>query len=398
MDLLDRLQAVENALGRVKLVEKGPRIIDLDILAYNDESVQNDRLVVPHRLMWEREFVLRPLRDIAAKLTHPDSSKSLFECLEALDNTGTPISPLTPLTKSMAIRSLDSRQRTHIMSILNLTPDSFSDGGANTPTDTEALKAKILAHIAAGATIIDIGGQSSRPNAPVISAEEELSRILPAIRMAKSLPEACNIAISVDTYRASVASAAVEAGADIINDISAGLLDPDMFPTIAHLGCTYIMTHMRGTPATMQNAENTTYHDPFPNTVSTELRDRRLAAENAGIRRWRIILDPGFGFAKTTEQNLALLGRLGQIRSRRDNATFPWLVGTSRKRFIGDVTGVDDAADRVGGTAATVALAVLGGAQIVRVHDVEAMRQVVLMVEAVVKERVRPPRSGSSVE
>lgn len=268
------------------------------------------------------------------------------------------------------------------MSILNVTPDSFSDGGVNQTTDTEALKATIASHIAAGATIIDVGGQSSRPNAPDITAEEEIARILPAIAAIKSLPQAKNIAISVDTYRASVAEAAINAGAHIINDISAGLLDPEMLPTIARLGCTYIMMHMRGTASTMQSAENTFYPAGVIKGIKKELFARVRVAIQAGIRRWRIILDPGLGFAKTVEQNVEILRKFPELRdSSGQFKSIPWLVGSSRKGFIGKITGVAEAKDRVGGTAATVTAAIQGGAEIVRVHDVEEMVQVVKMAD-----------------
>lgn len=291
--------------------------------------------------------------------------------------------PLTPLgTGLRPLRSLDPKRRTRVMSILNVTPDSFSDGGKNQSNDLDTLRATILANIAAGATIIDIGGQSSRPNAEDVSAEEELSRIIPAIELIKSLPEAQGIAMSIDTYRAAVAEAAINAGAHIINDISAGLLDPDMLPTIGRLGCTYIMMHMRGTPATMQNEINTSYPDGLLPTIAFELICRLQAAQKAGIRRWRIILDPGIGFAKTVEQNIELLQRFGDLRDWPELRTYPWLVGTSRKGFIGKVTGVTDAKDRVSGTAATVTAAVQGGAEIVRVHDVKEMGEVVRMADA----------------
>lgn len=268
------------------------------------------------------------------------------------------------------------------MSILNVTPDSFSDGGFNRSTEQDALRATIAEHIAAGATIIDIGGQSSRPNADDISAEEEIARILPAIEAVKSLPAAADITISVDTYRAAVAEAAVAAGAHIINDISAGQLDPDMLPTIAKLGCTYVMMHMRGTPHTMQSEGNTSYPNGLISTIAAELQQRLAEAQKAGIRRWRIILDPGIGFAKTVDQNLELLQQFGQLRHSGGLETYPWLVGSSRKGFIGKVTDVEKASERLAGTAATVTAAVQGGAEIVRVHDVLEMARVVKMADA----------------
>lgn len=294
-----------------------------------------------------------------------------------------PVTPLGP--EGQTLRALDPRRSTRIMSILNVTPDSFSDGGVNDPSSVSALTATIKAHIAAGATIIDIGGQSSRPNAKDITADEELARVLPAIRAIKSLPDASHVTISVDTYRAAVAEAAVAAGAHIVNDISAGLLDPAMLPTVARLGCTYAMMHMRGTPATMQDPSNTTYPGPggVVAGVAAELADRVRAAQAAGIRRWRMILDPGVGFAKTVGQNLELLTGLNELRTAHPLLRgLPWLLGTSRKSFIGAVTGSKNPLDRVWGTAATVTAAVQGGADIVRVHDVAEMAQVVQVADA----------------
>lgn len=270
------------------------------------------------------------------------------------------------------------------MSILNTTPDSFSDGGSHQPEEVDALRATVATHIAAGATIIDIGGQSSRPGAPDVSAKEEIARVLPAIAAVKSLSEAGNITISIDTYRASVAEAAVKAGAHVINDISAGSLDPDMLSTVARLGCTYIMMHMRGNPSTMNSPENCTYENGLvERVVRSELYTRVNAAVKAGVRRWRIISDPGIGFAKTQEQNLELLRNLHFTRSiRQPFKKLPMLVGTSRKGFIGNIIGVKEAKNRVWGTAATVTQAVAGGADIVRVHDVAEMAQVVKMADA----------------
>lgn len=271
--------------------------------------------------------------------------------------------------------------QTLVMSILNTTPDSFSDGGDNKPADVEALKQTVQSHVASGAKIIDIGGQSSRPNAPDISADEEISRIHPAIEAIKSCPGAGNVAISVDTYRAPVAKAAIEAGAHIVNDISSGTLDPDMFSTVAKLGCTYIMMHMRGDPSNMQSEYHCSYPNGLLRSIASELRERIGLAEDAGIRRWRMILDPGIGFSKTHVQNLELLKGMPELRRMLKN--FPWLVGSSRKGFIGATTGVKEPKDRIWGTAATVAAAVQGGANVVRVHDVAEMATVVKMADAI---------------
>ena len=286
----------------------------------------------------------------------------------------------TPLGVGCAqLNPVDRTKRTHLMSILNVTPDSFSDGGDNMSTGPEALRATVARHIAEGATIIDIGGQSSKPNATDITSEEEIARILPAIEAIKSLPEASGVAISIDTYRAAVAEAAINAGAHIVNDISAGVLDPDMLPTVARLGCTYIMMHMRGTPATMQSEEHCSYPDGLLDTIYHELDTRVTAAQAAGIRKWRIILDPGIGFAKTQEQNLTILRTIQTKRQLQ----WPFLIGPSRKGFIGNITGVELAKDRVFGTAAAVTAAVRAHFDVVRVHDVKEMAQVVKMADAI---------------
>jgi 2-amino-4-hydroxy-6-hydroxymethyldihydropteridine diphosphokinase/dihydropteroate synthase len=231
-----------------------------------------------------------------------------------------------------------------------------------------------------------------------VTAEEEINRVLPAIAAIKSLPEAEGIAISVDTYRAAVAEAAVNAGAHIINDISAGALDPQMLSTVARLGCTYIMMHMRGTPATMQSPENCTYKN-LRVDIARELESRIALANKAGVRSWRIILDPGIGFAKTQAQNVSLLrvpflpknsafyknGRAAE----KYLARIPQLVGCSRKGFIGNITGVAEPKDRIFGTATAVTASIQGGADIVRVHDVQEMVQVARMADAIYRVPVK---------
>lgn len=286
---------------------------------------------------------------------------------------------MTPLRGvSHTLTPLLHNRKTQVMAILNLTPDSFSDGGKN---DLTNLRDTVLRHIRDGATILDVGGQSTAPGRPEVTAQEEASRVVPAIELIRSLPEACNIAISVDTYRAFVAEKAIASGADIINDVSAGLLDPDMFSTVARLGKTICLMHMRGTPQTMMDL--TSYEGGLIPTIASELLQRISAAEAAGIRRWRIILDPGIGFAKTADQNLELLRCLDELRAWPGLGGLPWLVGSSRKSFIGKVTGSEEPSNRIWGTAATMAAAVQGGADMVRVHDVSEMAKVTAMADAI---------------
>lgn len=277
------------------------------------------------------------------------------------------------------LRPLKSNRETQIMGILNMSPESFSDG---------SIKKRFMSHMqrfpTAGVRIIDIGGQSSAPGTPDVSADEEIHRITPVIQYLSKMRSGQGwgeFAISVDTYRAAVAQAAIGAGADIINDISAGQLDCDMLPTMAKLEKTVCLMHMRGTPSTMNGLAD--YPDGLIPTIAKELLARVAAAEEAGIRRWRIILDPGIGFAKTFADNIEILRSLDELREWPGLKGMPWLVGSSRKKFIGSVTGIEEPHLRDWGTAATVAAAIQGGADIVRVHRMYDMLQVAKMSDAI---------------
>ena len=292
-----------------------------------------------------------------------------------------PLFPITPLSPSSTpiVSELPTRN-THLMGILNLTPDSFSDGGTHQP-DPSALLATLRTFVENGATIIDVGGQSSRPGAADVSAEEEAARILPAISMMRSNPEFESVVISVDTYRASVAEAAVKAGAHIVNDVSGGLLDSEMLPTVARLGCTIILGHMRGTPLTMTKL--TDYEPSVIQVVGEELMARFRAAEKAGIYRWRIILDPGIGFAKNGPHNLEILRNFKKLRDTEGLKGLPWCVGSSRKGFIGKITGVELPKDRIVGSAMCVAAAIQGGVEIIRAHDIKETAEAIKMADAI---------------
>ena len=291
------------------------------------------------------------------------------------------------------IRALQSTRKTCVMAIVNLTPDSFSDGGVNLPAEgkednskPKQLYQRILTFADKGARIIDIGGQSTAPGTEQVTDAEEISRILPfVLQLNDQRRFRKKIAISIDTYRSSVAKAldevGNEGGIDIINDVSAGQMDPNMLSTVARLGKTIVLMHMRGTPETMNS--HTSYPDGLIPTIAKELLERIAAAEAAGIYRWRIILDPGIGFAKNQDQNLEILRRFDELRDWPGLRGLPWLLGSSRKNFVGQITGVKTPAQRGWGSAATVAAAVQGGADIVRVHDVVQMVQVVKMSDAI---------------
>ncbi|KAK9458157.1 Dihydropteroate synthase-like protein [Dipodascopsis uninucleata] len=395
-ELLRACQDVEkNALGRVKLIDKGPRTIDLDILLYDDTTVRDGEILsIPHLLMLEREFVLRPLVEIAGNYIHPVTTLSIKEHFEHICPPSDPsksdlVSVVPLLREGKPSRQLvfdtvqHKRTPTGIMAILNVTPDSFSDGGSYLSDDEIISVARQF--IKDGAIIIDIGGQSTNPKSTNPGPDIELSRVLPAIKLLRSLPEFDDVAISVDTYYASVAEGAINAGADIINDVSAGLLDPDMLTTAAKLDVPIILMHMRGTPQTMSKLTKYKDNDVISG-VAEELATRVREAERAGIKRWNIILDPGIGFAKNQIQNLALIRELKRLRiSRPEFEGLPWLLGSSRKKFVGDITGVKEPRDRVLGTGATVVSCIAGGADIIRVHDVKEMEEVVKMADAIYK-------------
>lgn len=258
------------------------------------------------------------------------------------------------------------------MGVLNVTPDSFSDGGLY--LDPGAAVKHALEMVDEGADLVDIGAESSRPGAEPVAEAEELRRLIPVVReVCRRVP----VPVSVDTTKAEVARQALDAGAAIINDITALLADPAMAGTVAKAGAGLVLMHMQGTPQTMQRAPR--YGDIVAE-VREFLRARMQAAVEAGIAADQILLDPGIGFGKNLGQNLVLLDRLDAFRTLGP----PILVGVSRKAFIGEVLG-RRAGDRLLGTAAAVAAAVLRGASMVRVHDVRAMQDIVRVIDAIQK-------------
>ncbi len=266
----------------------------------------------------------------------------------------------------------DPHRRVLVMGVLNVTPDSFSDGGRFCTADAAIERAEQIA--SEGAEIIDIGGESTRPGALPVSPDEQIRRIIPVLRSAAGrLP----ILFSVDTTSSEVAEAALDAGAVMVNDISAATFDANMLPLVARRQVPIILMHMKGNPATMQQAPS--YSDVI-GEVSAFLRERIDAAEALGVDPGKILLDPGIGFGKTLEHNLALLRRQGELLSLNR----PLVIGTSRKKFIGTITSAPEPTDRLAGTLATTAWAVANGAGIVRVHDVEANVKVVRMIGAIV--------------
>ncbi|MGA8213280.1 MAG: dihydropteroate synthase [Candidatus Sulfotelmatobacter sp.] len=282
---------------------------------------------------------------------------------------------------SLGKRALELGKRTLIMGIVNVTPDSFSDGGLY--LDSEKATAHAIRLLDEGADIIDVGGESTRPGASVaVTGEEELRRVLPVITaLRRQRPDAV---ISVDTYKASVARSAAAAGAEIVNDVSGLRWDPQMAGTIAEIKCGAVLMHMRGRPEQWRNL-------PPPGDivllVKRELREWVEAAVRAGVRRERIALDPGFGFGKNFEQNYPLLARFQDLQS----LGFPLLAGTSRKSFLGRTLAKDGkdapAADRLYGNLAAHTALILKGAHILRTHDVRAAVDAARVTDAILEAR-----------
>ena len=293
-----------------------------------------------------------------------------------------PITPLRPHDLRVGDRVLPTSTRCLVMGVLNVTPDSFSDGGRF--LDHHAAVAHAVTMAAEGADLIDVGGESTRPGASYVDERTELERVLPVI---EELAAASDVPISVDTRKSSVARAALAAGAGMVNDVSAGRDDPDLLGVAADAKAPVVLMHMRGTPATMQ--DNPTYTDVV-GEVERFLAERCDAARAAGVPHDGLVLDPGIGFGKRDEHNYALLGEL----ARFTRLGHPVLVGTSRKGFVGRALALPRH-ERLEGTAATVVWAVERGARIVRVHDVRHMVRTVRMTEALLHRRAEGAAGGA---
>jgi dihydropteroate synthase len=251
------------------------------------------------------------------------------------------------------------------MGVVNVTPDSFSDGGLFLDAGSATAHGRELA--AAGADILDVGGESTRPGAEAVGAEVELERVQPVVAALAGDAQRGGPSVSIDTSKASVARAALDAGAGWVNDVTALRADPELAGLCADRGCEVVLMHMLGSPRTMQDAPR---YDDVVDDVRSFLAARIEAAVDAGIAEARIWIDPGIGFGKTLEHNLELLRRLGELRELGR----PLVVGTSRKRFLGAITG-REVGERLGATVAANTLALAAGAEVFRVHDVAEARQ-----------------------
>ncbi|KAG4116335.1 hypothetical protein ERO13_D12G163500v2 [Gossypium hirsutum] len=364
-ELLGVLKTIERNMGRSGGIRYGPRPIDLDILFYGKYQIGSDILTVPHERIWERPFVMAPLMDLLGLVINSDT----VACWHSLSTDSDGLFGLWDKLGGESLIGKEGMKR-----VLPIRNHLWEWSKKTSVMD-----------------IIDIGAQSTRPMASRISAEEELDRLIPVLEAVLEMPEMEEKLVSVDTFYSDVASEAVKKGAHLVNDVSAGQLDPNMLKMVASLDVPYIAMHMRGDPTTMQSRDNLQYSDVC-SQVASELFSRVEDAELSGVPAWRIILDPGIGFSKKTEHNLDILTGLPVIRSeiaKRSLAAShaPLLIGPSRKRFLGEICNRPAAGERDPATIASVTAGIFGGANIVRVHNVRDNVDAVKVCDAMLKER-----------
>ncbi|MDQ0394061.1 dihydropteroate synthase [Labrys monachus] len=356
-DLLRLLLDVEKQFGRERSERNASRTLDLDLVAYGQEEIATPELTLPHPRMAERAFVLAPLADIAPDWRHPATGRTVRAMLAEADTSNVRALRAVPL----------------LMGVVNVTPDSFSDGGHFSTADRAIAHA--LALMNDGADILDIGGESTRPGSEPVDPDAEWARIGPVIEAVAGEARQRHRLVSVDTRHARTMARAIAAGATMINDITA-LADPESRRVLAGSDVPVILMHMQGEPRSMQI--NPVYDDVVED-VSDELRRDCDRAVESGIDASRLWLDPGLGFGKTLEHNLALLDATPRLRA----LGYPVLIGASRKSLIGRVDRDGPAAGRIGGSVAAAIAAAARGADAVRVHDVAETRQALAVWSAV---------------
>jgi dihydropteroate synthase/2-amino-4-hydroxy-6-hydroxymethyldihydropteridine diphosphokinase len=390
-DLHSATLQIEKEVGRTQTYRNGPRVIDIDLLYSSSGEFKSDRLTLPHPRIKERAFVLLPLGEITKNLFF-DSNQLVSNEIEQIDQeeiAGVKVyanSPLASLQQFLdfAKASLSFKNKTLIMGIINVTPDSFSQDGIM--QDSKAVLDLALTQASQmlenGADLLDIGGESSRPGSTPISTQEEIDRTAPII---EAISKAFSVPVSVDTYKAAVAEAALKAGAQIVNDIWALRADPNMAKIIADYNASVVLMHNSSqiNAVIKDSVIGTSYaatncgHDIL-DTVRNSLRESITLALTGKIKINKIILDPGFGFGKSLDQNLQMLKDFAVFKE----LGFPLLSGTSRKSFIGQLSGLA-VNDRLEGSLASAIIAAMNGANIIRVHDVKETRRVLEILDAV---------------
>jgi dihydropteroate synthase/2-amino-4-hydroxy-6-hydroxymethyldihydropteridine diphosphokinase len=381
--LLERSKAIERRLGRQEGQRWGPRLIDIDLIFYGDRVDDGVQLTIPHPRFHERAFVLTPLVEIAADYRDPRSGQTVAELAQQVNQTSAKrlTGPTSRLRKPIWFAW---GVKTYVMGIVNVTPDSFSGDGLAEHKDFVAAAVR-QAHkfVAGGADMLDVGGESTRPGSRPVAVDEERRRVEQVV---SALRAEIDVPISVDTYKVNVAETALAAGADWINDVWGLRMDPEMARLAAKVGCPLVLMHNRSKPKSVDQQKRLggryvgIHYNDLITDIKHELNQSLDEALTAGVSKDRIVVDPGIGFGKTVSQNLRLLNELDAFKE----LGYPILLGSSRKSFIG--YSLDLPLDeRVEGTAATVAIGIDRGADIVRVHDVEAMVRVARMTDEIVR-------------
>jgi len=384
-ELLVFLKQIEKEVGRVPSIRNGPRAVDLDILFYDKLILKTENLIIPHPRIAERRFVLEPLNDIAKNLVHPTKQQTINTLLKILKHN--PSESYNKVSRVMPIRNQLWKwdEKTYLMGILNATPDSFSDGGKYNTLETGLAHAKEM--VENQVDIIDIGGMSTRPfSDDGVTEEEELRRVIPLIKAIRAEEWGKDIPISVDTFRAEVALQSIEAGADLINDVTGGVGDAKMFEVMAKTDVPVCLMHMRGTPKTMQL--NCEYKNGVVKEIEEVMADRISTAQQVGVRQWNVILDPGLGFSKDVDQNFEIVrGMKTLVGEDSLLANMPTLVGPSRKSFIGKTLNQPEPMKRVWGTAAVCTALIEQNTSIIRVHDFKEMKDIVTIADKIYRNK-----------
>ncbi|EGC32529.1 hypothetical protein DICPUDRAFT_155477 [Dictyostelium purpureum] len=397
-ELLVFIKSIEEKMGRdFKMFKNGPRIIDIDIIYYNSQILKIETLEIPHPLMWERDFVLIPLCDIAPNFMHPT--------LHITSNRMKMNLKPSSIQKIFRIGKINWRwnKKTFIMGILNVTPDSFVDGGKYDSVQKSLDQATKL--ITQGSDIIDIGGQSTYPGAAQITIQEEIDRVVPVIK--KIREKYPDIPISIDTYNHQVAKEAILAGCNLINDVSGAMKDPNMFLIAKEYKTPIILNHQQPTTQYLQQKQNEQNVNANTNqssqkidlsnpsvitTLNNFFKERIETATKLGLYRWQLILDPGLGFYKTYEQSIEIIKKGKDLIS----LGFPVLIGPSRKGFIAQtIAKYDESSNgevpppnserRLYGTVACCCIAASWGVNIVRIHDINQIKDSLLISDSIYK-------------